>query len=126
MTNRILIETAGFSLEAELSENETAQAIYKALPIQGRVNRWGEEIYFDIPVEIPEASDARQDMQIGELGYWPVGSAFCIFFGPTPASHDQTPRAASNVNPFGKIVGDATVLSAVQSGETITLEAIAD
>lgn len=124
MTKRILIEVAGFSLEAELNENETAQAIYEALPIQGSVNRWGEEIYFAIPVEIPEAPDARQDMQIGELGYWPVGNAFCIFFGPTPASQDQRPRAASNVNPFGEIVGDATVLTAVQSGETITLSAV--
>lgn len=124
MTKRILIKVAGFSLEAELNENETTQSICEALPIQGSVNRWGEEIYFTIPVEIPEAPDARQDMQIGELGYWPVGNAFCIFFGPTPASQDQRPRAASNVNPFGEIVGDATVLTAVQSGETITLSAV--
>lgn len=124
MTHRILIEAAGFSLEAELSENETGQAIYEALPIQGNVNRWGEEIYFEIPVKLPEASDARQEMNIGELGYWPVGHAFCIFFGPTPASQDQTPRAASNVNPFGRIDGDATVLTAVPSGATITLSAI--
>jgi hypothetical protein len=121
---RIQIETAGISLEAELTDNETAKEIFEALPIEGKVNRWGEEIYFAIPVSLPEASDARQEMQVGELGYWPPGSAFCIFFGPTPASHDETPRAASNVNPFGKVMGDATTLTSVSGGETITLTAL--
>jgi hypothetical protein len=123
---RIQIETAGISLDADLSENETAKKIYAALPIEGRVNRWGEEIYFSIPVSLSEVSDAYQEMQVGELGYWPTGNAFCIFFGPTPASHDETPRAASNVNPFGMILGDASVLTSVADGETITLTALED
>ena len=121
---RIQIKTAGIVLHADLVENDTAQKIFEALPIEGQVNRWGEEIYFEIPVQISEAPDARQDMEVGELGYWPAGDAFCIFFGPTPASHDETPRAASNVNPFGTIDGDATVLSAVPQGERITLSAL--
>lgn len=121
---RIQIETGEITMEAALSENETARAIYNALPIEGQVNRWGEEIYFSIPVEMSEASDARQEMEVGELGYWPPGTAFCIFFGPTPASHDQIPRAASNVNPFGKIIGDATVFTAVPGGQTITLSSL--
>jgi hypothetical protein len=123
---RIQIETAGISLEAELTDNETAKEIFEALPIEGKVNRWGEEIYFAIPVSLPEASFARQEMQVGELGYWPPGSAFCIFFGPTPASHDETPRAASNVNPFGRILGDTGTLTSVTDGETITLTALKD
>ena len=123
---RVLIEVAGISLTATLKSNDTAKEIFKALPIQSKVNRWGEEIYFDIPVSLSEAPDARQDMQVGELGYWPPGSAFCIFFGPTPASQDQTPRAASNVNPFGTVDGDATLFTSVQSGATITLKAVED
>jgi hypothetical protein len=123
---RIQIKTEGITIEAELSQNETAQKIYDALPIEGQVNRWGEEIYFAIPVDLSEASDARQEMEVGELGYWPAGSAFCIFFGPTPASHDQTPRAASNVNPFGMVDGDATIFTSVKNGETITLAALDD
>ena len=121
---RIKIEIAGITLHADLVENDTAQKIFEALPIERQVNRWGEEIYFEIPVQISEAPDARQDMEVGELGYWPAGDAFCIFFGPTPASHDESPRAASNVNPFGIIDGDATVLSAVPQGERITLSAL--
>ena len=121
---RIKIEIAGITLHADLVENDTAQKIFEALPIEGQVNRWGEEIYFEIPVQISETPDARQEMEVGELGYWPAGNAFCIFFGPTPASNDETPRAASNVNPFGIIDGDATALSAVPQGERIALSAL--
>jgi hypothetical protein len=121
---RIQIQTDEIRMEAELSQNDTAQKIYESLPIEGQVNRWGEEIYFSIPVDLSEASDARQEMGVGELGYWPPGTAFCIFFGPTPASQDQTPRAASNVNPFGMVDGDATEFTSVRNGETITLTAL--
>lgn len=121
---RINIETAGITLHADLFENETAQKFFEALPIEGQVNRWGEEIYFPVPVQISEATDARQDMKVGELGYWPSGDAFCIFFGPTPASHDETPRAASNVNPFGRIDGDAAILTSVPDGEKITISVL--
>jgi hypothetical protein len=108
---RIKIETDEITMEAELSKNETGQKIFDSLPLEGKVNRWGEEIYFSIAVDLTEASDARQEMEVGELGYWPPGTAFCIFFGPTPASHDQTPRAASNVNPFGMVDGDFSISS---------------
>jgi hypothetical protein len=123
---RIQIETDEVTMQAELGNNDTAQKIYAALPIEGKVNRWGEEIYFSIPVDLAEASDARQEMAVGELGYWPPGTAVCIFFGPTPASRDQTPRAASNVNPFGMVDGDATVFTSVRNGETIKLSALED
>ena len=68
-----------------------------------------------------EADDARQNMAVGELGYWPSGSAFCIFFGPTPVSEGETPRAYSNVNPFGQVEGDATVFEDVEDGENVTV-----
>ena len=100
---RIVLEKG--ELEAVLDDSPTATAIHAALPLQGDVARWGDEIYFAIPVRVEEAEDARQDMAVGELGYWPVGAAFCIFWGPTPASTGPLPRAYSNVNPFGKIEG---------------------
>jgi hypothetical protein len=110
--------------EAELNESPTAQAIWKALPITARGNRWGEEIYFTIPVRQDQADDARAAVEVGELGYWPVGAAFCIFFGRTPASVDDKPRAASPVNPIGHVMGDATVFAHVRDGETVTLEKV--
>ena len=120
---RIIRITVGeVSAIAELNDTKTASAIWEALPIEGKANVWGEEIYFSIPVVIPEAEDARQDMDVGELGYWPTGNAFCIFYGPTPVSHGDTPRAYSNVNPFGRIRGDAKVFLSVKDGTQVKVE----
>ena len=68
-----------------------------------------------------QASDARADVEVGELGYWPAGSAFCIFFGPTPVSSGDQPRAASPVNVVGRVLGDATAFRKVGAGATVTL-----
>ena len=117
----IRITAGGVTAEAELNDSPTAQAIWEALPITARGNRWGEEIYFRIPVHEDQADDARADVAVGELGYWPTGSAFCIFFGRTPASVGDEPRAASPVNPTGHVLGDATVFKQVRDGEVVTL-----
>jgi len=115
------ISVEHISLLAELNESLTAQKIWDALPIEGRANTWGDEIYFEIPVVLEQEPDARADVEVGELGYWPVGQAFCIFFGPTPVSSGNQPRAASPVNVFGRIVGDATVLRSVQDGARVRI-----
>ena len=79
--------TAGkVSLRAELNEGPTAEKIWEALPIEAKANTWGDEIYFGIPVRAEEEPGAKEDVEVGQLGYWPPGNAFCIFFGPTPAS----------------------------------------
>ena len=119
---RMRITAGNIAVEAELNDSSTARAIWEALPITGRGNRWGEEIYFSIPVQQDLAQDARAEVEVGELGYWPPGSAFCIFFGRTPASVDDQPRAASPVNPIGQVVGDATVLSQMRDGAVVSLE----
>ena len=110
-------------VDAELSDENprTAQAIYDALPIEGRANTWGDEIYFSIPVEV-EAETPRDVVELGELGYWPPGSAFCIFFGPTPASRGNEIRPASPVNVFGRVLGDPKIFKKVKSGETVRIE----
>ncbi len=113
--------TAGpVSATAELNDSATATAIWEALPITARANTWGDEIYFGIPVQ-RGGENGREVMSVGELGYWPPGHAFCIFFGPTPASRGDEIRAASAVNPIGKVAGDATVFRKVRDGETVTL-----
>lgn len=119
--SRIRITAGGVTAEAELNDSPTAQAIWEALPITARGNRWGEEIYFRIPVRQQLAADAHADVSVGELGYWPPGNAFCIFFGRTPASIGDEPRAASPVNPIGHVVGDASVFRQVGDGEVVTL-----
>ena len=122
----IKISAGAVAVQGQLNEEPTAQAIWVALPIEGQANRWGQEIYFSIPVTAEAESDARADVEVGELGYWPPGNAFCIFFGPTPASTDDKPRAASPVNILGRIVGDATVLATVPDGATVMIEQAED
>ena len=120
MGKRIRIKAGAIEAVAELNETKTAEAIWQALPIKGYGNRWGDEIYFSIPVSL-EPEDAQELVSIGDLGYWPPGTAFCLFFGPTPMSQGQEVRPASPVNVFGKIIGDPTVLKHVTSGVEITV-----
>lgn len=119
MPRQIIIQAGQVTASAELADNATADAIWEALPLEGRANRWGDEIYFDITVSLESSDDARQEMEIGELAYWPGGTAFCVFFGPTPVSHDEEPRAYTDVNPFGQVLDDATRFSDVLDGEKI-------
>jgi len=117
----IIIDAGGVSLLAELNDSPSAQQVWEALPVEGQANVWGDEIYFEIPVVAEQAPDARAEVGVGELGYWPVGHAFCIFFGPTPVSTDERPRAYSPVNILGRVLGDATQLRGVRNGERVRL-----
>jgi hypothetical protein len=120
MGMKIRIRAGAIEVEAELNDTRTAQAIWKTLPIKGRVNLWGDEIYFSIPLSLK--LEAGQEMvNIGELGYWPDGNAFCIFFGLTPVSQGDEIRPASPVAVFGKVIGDATVFKKVATGTKITV-----
>jgi len=122
MSISIRITAGQIRLIAQMNDSPTAQAICAALPIRASAKRWGEEIYFEIPVDVKRTADARAEMTVGELGYWPPGKALCIFFGPTPASSDDRPRAASPVNPIGRVTNDATALTEVPDGAEIILE----
>ena len=107
MPTTIQITAGKLKLQAQLNNCPTAQAILKALPIRAKGKRWGGEIYFTIPVKAQLEPDKTRDvLKAGELGYWPTGSAFCIFFGKTPASEGNEIRAASDVNIIGKITDD--------------------
>lgn len=119
---KIKITAGEVSATATLYDNDTAGAIWEALPLTAWGNRWGDEIYFNIPVHLPEAGDAREVMEAGELGYWPPANAFCIFWGPTPASQGDESRAASPVNPFGRLTGDPNVFDAVSGGTEVKIE----
>jgi hypothetical protein len=119
--NKIRLTVQDTIAVADLWDTPTAQIISQNLPIEGIVNTWGEEIYFQIPLTIELEPGARSEVEVGEIGYWPTGSAFCIFFGPTPMSQGQNPVAASDVNVFGKVVGDCSVFTSVPRGTYITV-----
>lgn len=109
-------------LDAQLNDSPTAQKIWEALPIETSFSTWGDEIYFSIPVAMELESDAQELVQSGDLGYWPSGNAFCIFFGPTPISSEGEIRPASAVNIIGRIINDPTKLKEGMSENLIRVE----
>lgn len=121
---KIIISAGDVNAAAILKDNPTADAVWQALPLESQANTWGDEIYFSIPVQMQEADDAGEVVEMGDLGYWPPGKAFCIFFGRTPASRSGEIRAASAVNVFGSIEADATVFRKVPNGTTIRVRRV--
>jgi hypothetical protein len=121
MTRQIMITAGKARFRARLNDTVTAFAIMEALPIEARASRWGGEVYFSIPVEAAVETGAREVVQAGEIGYWPPGSAFCIFFGRTPASEGEEIRAASAVNIVGRIEGDLAELWNIRDGAKVSI-----
>jgi hypothetical protein len=121
MKRTITIKAGAIELEAILNDSRTADVIWDALPFEAHASTWGDEIYFAIPVN-PEPEQGQEIVELGDLGYWPPGSAFCIFFGPTPMSRGEEIRPASAVTVFGKVAGDATILKKVESGTQVIVE----
>jgi hypothetical protein len=121
MPRTLRITAPPVSATATLDESPTANALWEALPVEAAAQTWGDEIYFTIPITLTE-HDARAVVQRGDLGYWPPGRAFCVFFGPTPASRDGEIRPASPVNVFGRVDGDASIFTKVRAGTRVRLE----
>jgi uncharacterized protein len=119
---KIWIKIGTLSMEADLNDSITARKIAEALPIRASFSTWGDEIYFTIPVRAELDQGAREEVEMGDLGYWPTGSAFCIFFGPTPMSSGGKIVPASAVNIIGKVVGDATRFKEVMDEHQVTIE----
>ena len=119
----VRISAGSVTCTAEMLPNRTARAIWNALPLSGTANRWGDEIYFEVPVDLAE-DDGQEEVRVGDLAYWPPGNAVCIFWGPTPASRDKEPRAASAVNVFGHIQRGAADFANVRSGTRVRIEAL--
>jgi hypothetical protein len=121
MARAIRITAGQVAAVAQLNDSKTASAIWDVLPLEAKAETWGDEIYFGIPVRA-EADGAKEVVGLGDLAYWPPGHAFCIFFGPTPASRGNEIRPASPVNVVGRVSGDATVFKKVRAGTRVTLE----
>ena len=119
---QIRIIAGAISLTATLNDSSTAQLIVAALPIVGRVQTWGDEIYFPIPVSALSDETAAEVVEKGTIAYWPPGNALCLFWGPTPASIGDEIRPASAVNVCGMIDGDPVELARAPYGGEIRIE----
>jgi hypothetical protein len=123
MPYRVRISAGSVSCTAEMLSTRTARAIWNALPLNGTANRWGDEIYFEVPIDLAE-EDGVEVVRVGDVAYWPPGNAVCIFWGPTPASTSKEPRAASAVNVFAHISGGAVEFAKVTGGTRVRIEAL--
>jgi hypothetical protein len=120
---RIRIAAGDVTVFAALDDSPMGEAVWGALPISGRAQIWGDEIYFRIPVDEPEnAGEGEETVKLGAIGYWPPGKALCFFFGPTPMSVGNEIRPASAVHVMGMIEGDSKVLKRVPSGAAVRVE----
>ena len=125
MAKKMMIRVGQIQAEAELNNTKTAEAIWEALPIEGRANLWGDEIYFAVPVKMG-LEKGQEVVQIGDLGYWPPGTAFCIFFGETPVSRKGEIRPASAVTILGKVTSDTAVFKKVSLGANVLISKTAE
>ena len=123
--NRFELVSGDITLEGRITDENprTAEIVIVSLPIEGEAVRWGDEFYFATALEIPE-EHGRQDIEVGEVAFWPAGKAIAVFFGRTPVSVSDKPRAYENVNVFGKLEGNARSLGNVRNGDHILLQVV--
>lgn len=122
MATAVNIRIGQYVIEAEFFDTPTGSAILKTLPLETEIITWGDEIYFRVNAHVALENDAVEEVEIGDLAYWPTMPAFCIFFGPTPVSFDNEPRAASPVNVFGRLKDpDIALLRNFRAGEKVVV-----
>ncbi len=122
MPTGIRIRIGNVSLEGQLADTPAAAEIARRLPIEAAPREWGDEFYFEIPVDLPSDETATTAVDVGDIGYWPPGRALAIFFGPTPMSSGNRPVPASAVNLVGRVTGDAALLRQAKGADRIRLE----
>jgi uncharacterized protein len=120
MSLSVEFEFEGLHVKGQLNDSATAEIIYAALPIDSKVNTWGDEIYFEIPAKL-SYENATLDLEAGDIGYWPQGACLCLFFGRTPASIDDKPRPASEVNLVGSFSASVDELRKIRAGSRVRI-----
>jgi len=123
---RIALTVGGIRVHAELKPNRTADAVFKALPIQANVNQWGEEFYCQLPGVQDFREMATTNVKVGDVAFWGMGGMLAVFFGRTPMSLGEDPVPADRVNVIGKIIGDPKVLREAVGASIMSVEPLVE
>jgi hypothetical protein len=118
---RIFLKTSKHKIPIVLNQSSQAKSLYNILPVSSKASLWGKEIYFDIPSLDYDKDSLTLSVSIGDVAYWPQGSCFCLFFGPTPISKDDQPLPYSEVVILGKVESDLPSLEDIQPQEEVEL-----
>lgn len=121
-SRKIIIFFDDFSIKGLLFKSKTSDKLLQTLPIEASVNLWGDEIYFSVGIDEVLDESAREEVNKGDIGFWPEGPALCFFFGPTPISPPGKIVPASAVNIIGHIEGELSKLKRVKNGEKVKIE----
>ena len=124
MATAIVLRAGKVELNGELYDSAAGKAVAAVLPVRVKMARWGEEYYGGLAAElkVPAGGETREVMAVGELAYWPPGNALCVFFGPTPVSEGDEPRAASPVHPVGMVRGNVAGLKKLGGAVEVVVE----
>ena len=122
---RLRIDIGQRRVEVELFEHQTARHLWEAAPLASTAQTWGDEVYFSLHLELPLEEDfVREQVEAGDVGWWPPGRALCLFFGPTPISPPGEIRPASAVVLVGRLLGNPRTLRAVEEGDPVRVERV--
>jgi hypothetical protein len=122
---RIRISWRNHEALATLEDTPTARSLVAALPCDSMANTWGQEVYFEVPVQAELEPEARQVVDPGTICFWVQGSSLALPFGPTPVSRGSECRLVTEVNVLGRLEGDPHVLASVRDGDAIRVERVA-
>ena len=118
----LILKIGPISLVAELLDTPTANEILKHVPFTSSVNTWGDEVYFDTPINVSKETNAKDIVEAGELAFWVEGSCIAIGFGPTPISQGNEIRLAAKTNIWGQSLTDVKLLSKAKDGDLVSVE----
>ena len=119
---KIILKFKEKELILNLRDTPTAELIYDALPFSSTVKKWGEEIYFEIPLDIELEENARAVVEFGEIAFWNNGSAIAIGYGKTPVSKRNEIRLISPCNIWADSNFDKSYIAQIRENEIVEIE----
>jgi len=122
---KVVFSEINESVSVELDDSrspKTVKAILENLPIEVNVNKWGQELYTDRTPIVAQEENAKSEVGLLDVAFWPEGNALCLFYGQTPISKVGKIVPASPVNIVGRIVShDNNIVNKVKNTSKVLI-----